>query len=311
MDTPSSENWYADTAYTAEKKKDLAPPDPSAWKMGERALRAHPLPLGVFCGDYRTNIRDKEVLALKDGIVDPVPNHEYTEMITLANPKVAFGTLQCVAGVLTLIGLFTVLNLNINIPPSSTEDIYCYLYLIVPFAIFVLSTIFQKIAPDKNNIVFNRRTGMVTIPSAKKVVPFAEFDGYYHCPQSTVGSQYSLHLGHRYSPVSIDSPNDWNERHWLHEEWEYYQQYMDISMPLPDTPDLESYRHLDPATAAYDKKHNRPPHYWHDIPIEQVKNQRDEGSAAVRNFPWNRLPPADHIPKECMDRLLPGARLFK
>ncbi len=187
--------------------------------MGERALRAHPLPIGVFCGDYRTDIKDKEVLALKDGIVDPVPNHEYTEMITLANPKVAFGTLQWLGGVLTLIGIFSLWG-EVSCPPSTNEEYYLYLFFVVPFTLFVLSTIFQKIAPSKNNVVFNRRTGMVTIPNAKRVVPFAELDGYYHCPQSTVGIQYSLHLGHRYSPLSIDSPNDWNEQHWLHGEWE-------------------------------------------------------------------------------------------
>jgi len=37
------DNWYAPTAYTASQKKDLAPPDPAAWKGGAaRALRAHP-----------------------------------------------------------------------------------------------------------------------------------------------------------------------------------------------------------------------------------------------------------------------------
>lgn len=307
MDTPSEENWYTDTAYIASQKNYLPSPDPAAWKGGERASRAHPLPIGVFCGDYRTDIRDNEVLALKEGIVDPIPNHEYTDMATMANPKVAFATLQWLGGIFSILGIVTL----VMIPPSGPNDSSAYLYFFFPFILFVLSTIFQKIAPSKNNIVFNRRTGMVTFPLAKRVIPFAELDGFYFCPQSTVNVNYALHFGHRYSSFGICSLTRWTRKHWLHAEWEYYQQFMDISMPLPDTPDLEPYRHLDPTTAAYDKEFNRPPRYWRDMPMKQIKKERDEGSATVRNFPWNSLPPADHIPKECMDRLLPGARLFR
>ncbi len=70
MSTPKADNWYAPTAYTASQKKDLTPPDPAAWKGGmERTRRAHPLPIGVLRGDYRTHIVVKDVEALKQGTV--------------------------------------------------------------------------------------------------------------------------------------------------------------------------------------------------------------------------------------------------
>jgi hypothetical protein len=56
---------------------------------------------------------------------------------------------------------------------------------------------------------------------------------------------------------------------------------------------------------------NRAPNFWRDMPLEQVKKEQAEGTALTKNFAWYKLPAADHIPNECMDKLLPGARLFK
>jgi hypothetical protein len=307
MSTPTADNWYAPTAYTASQKKDLAPPDPAAWKGGAaRVFRAHPLPIGVFCGDYRTDINSKEVLALKEDIVDPVPNHEFTKMGSMKNPKNMFTTLQWLAGFSTGVGILTLI-----VVPPSPGNYLSYLYFLIPFTLFLIFTLARTFAPDKNDIVFNRRTGMVTIPYAKKEIPFVELDAYYFCPQSTVGYKHTLYLGHRFSPLGFRSPSAWVDKQWLHLEWEYYQQFMDINLPLPDTPDFEPYRHLDPTTAAYDKEHNRPPNFWRDMSLEQVKKEQAEGTAVTRNFAWYKLPAADHIPKECMDRLLPGARIIK
>jgi hypothetical protein len=307
MSPSAADNWFADTAYDSRKKKDLPPPDPAAWKgLRERTLRAHPLPIGVYCGDYRIDLEKKEVEDLKNGIHEYALNHEYTEMATLANPKMAFGTLQWVAGLFSLCGLFTLFIVMSKGYPISWKTSY---FFIIPVAVFILSTILRIIVPNKNNYVFNRRTGLVTFPKAKRVIPFAELDAYYFCSQTTVNVNYQLYLGHRYTPFGVTSSNDWHWRSLVHLEWEFLQQYMDTSMPLPDVPELEPYRHLDPTTAAYDKEHNRPPHYWHDMPLEQVEKEQKEGAEVVKNYPWSRLR-ADHIPKEAMDKLFPGARLF-
>jgi hypothetical protein len=307
MSPSAADNWYADTAYDSRKKKDLPPPDPAAWKgPKERTLRAHPLPIGVYCGDYRIDLEKKEVEDLKKGIHKNDLNHEYTEMATLANPKVAFATLQYVAGAFTVIGVVTFLFMSSKGYPIGW-DTTCVMD--ISAAIFILSTILRKIVPNKNNYVFNRRTGLVTFPKAKRVIPFAELDGYYFCSQTTVNVNYQLYLGHRYTPFGVTCPSDWHWRSRVHLDWEFLQQYMDTSMPLPDVPELEPYRHLDPTTAAHDKEHNRPPRYWHDMPLEQVEKEQKEGAEVVKSYPWSRLR-ADHIPKEAMDKLLPGARLF-
>jgi hypothetical protein len=85
-------------------------------------------------------------------------------------------------------------------------------------------------------------------------------------------------------------------------DWEFFQQYMDINLPLPNTPGLEPYRHLDPTTAEYDRQHNRPPHYWRDFDISDLKPERDKGFEIIEKFPWENLP-TDHIPRELMDKV--------
>jgi hypothetical protein len=58
----------------------------------------------------RTDINVKDVEDLKEGIVDPVPNHEYTEMGTMKKHKNVFATLQWLAGTFTIIGTLTLLT---------------------------------------------------------------------------------------------------------------------------------------------------------------------------------------------------------
>ncbi|MGA4601389.1 hypothetical protein ACPA1U_11510, partial [Ectopseudomonas hydrolytica] len=58
--------------------------------------------------------------------------------------------------------------------------------------------------------------------------------------------------------------------------WDYLQNYMDISKPLPDTPELEAFRHLDPTTAEHDRQTGRAPRYWRDMDDETFKAKERE-----------------------------------
>ncbi|PSW05088.1 hypothetical protein [Photobacterium lipolyticum] len=52
-----------------------------------------------------------------------------------------------------------------------------------------------------------------------------------------------------------------------HAAWDMLLRFMDIEEPLPDIPELEPFRHLDPTTVEYDQtgKRGRPDNYWHDL----------------------------------------------
>ncbi|WP_386080091.1 hypothetical protein ACFIOZ_17785 [Vreelandella sp. F11] len=50
--------------------------------------------------------------------------------------------------------------------------------------------------------------------------------------------------------------------------WDMLQRFMDTSQPLPDSPQWEQFRPLDPATLEWDKETGRPPRYWRDMDDE-------------------------------------------
>ncbi|MDN7132926.1 hypothetical protein JNO04_11270 [Halomonas sp. MC140] len=109
------------------------------------------------------------------------------------------------------------------------------------------------------NYAFCRRTGMVM--TSRGDFPFYEFDAYIEMRVGTQGSQYhSFKVIHRYPHRSPDpltkNPLEFSfavdgsiaQRYAI---WDMLQRYMDISQPLPDVPELEPFRDLDPTTKAY------------------------------------------------------------
>lgn len=129
---------------------------------------------------------------------------------------------------------------------------------------------------------FNRRTGMVTIfdydnmgeykrsgTIGEFTYPFYEFDAYISSGPDRQGLiWHQLHLVHRYHDLAIDLspivPKDSSiSPHFA--AWDFLQNYMDTSRPLPDIPLLEQHRANDPVTAVHDRRTGRPERYWRDM----------------------------------------------
>lgn len=155
-----------------------------------------------------------------------------------------------------------------------------------------------------NDYAFCRRTGMVK--TFRGIFPFYEFDAHIEMTLGTQGSQFhSLKLIHRYPHSSPDSfskrPLEFSftvdgsiaQRY---AAWDMLQRYMDISQPLPDVPELEPFRHLDPTTKAYDEagKRGRPATYWRDLydhsREEEIKALREAHRAEVDSTAWGGRP---------------------
>jgi hypothetical protein len=107
-------DWYAETAYDSHKKKDVPPPDPAGWsKIAQRNLRAHVLPLGVHCAEYRYRIWKDAVKALKNGRDDGMASHEQLSVPSFANPLVKVALFRWLGGIFSILGLLpTLLALN-------------------------------------------------------------------------------------------------------------------------------------------------------------------------------------------------------
>ncbi|TBW46873.1 hypothetical protein EZI54_23020 [Marinobacter halodurans] len=144
----------------------------------------------------------------------------------------------------------------------------------------------------------NRRTGMVTvwsyppkfpfIPRGKPEVfkaPFVEFDAWVSTRGDRAGILNRLHLFHRYSKCdagvgAIGGNTSMPEP--CYALWDFVQNYMDVTQPLPDIPIWEAYRHLDPVTAEHDRQTNRPERYWRDMDDDTFKACEREMHNRVR-----------------------------
>ncbi|WP_223486555.1 hypothetical protein [Pseudomonas sp. A-RE-19] len=128
----------------------------------------------------------------------------------------------------------------------------------------------------------NRRTGLVTVFDYKNngeykkngtigelTAPFYEFDAYIATSPDSQGMPLNvLYLAHRYRNIMINfgallCPGP--EAQPACALWDFIQNYMDVSRPLPDLPQYEEYRHLDPTTAEYDRLTGRNPRFWIDM----------------------------------------------
>lgn len=153
----------------------------------------------------------------------------------------------------------------------------------------------------------NRQTGMVTVfdydnngeykkngTIGELTAPFHEFDAYVISSPDRQGLPLNvLNLSHRYRDIRINfahlvhQSDDVNEHFAL---WDYIQNYMDVTRPLPDVPYLEQYRHLDPTTAEHDRRTGRNPRYWVDMDDETFKTKVDEIHTGIRNIDTLRRP---------------------
>ena len=138
---------------------------------------------------------------------------------------------------------------------------------------------------------FNRRTGIVTVwqyprnpplmprkPPTVIEKPFYEFDAWCCARVDRHGSLFDLVLSHRYSKLDVtvgDILGSHGHPNMCYAFWDFIQNYMDVSKPLPDFPLLEQYRHLDPVTAEHDLKTDRPACYWRDMDMDTFKKKVD------------------------------------
>lgn len=78
---------------------------------------------------------------------------------------------------------------------------------------------------------------------------------------------------------------------------------MDTSQPLPDLPQVEPYRHLDPVTAEYDKTHNRPKDYWKKKDPKEVSKENTETKKRAEKFAFGAMPDkmAPHLTADPLD----------
>lgn len=132
----------------------------------------------------------------------------------------------------------------------------------------------------------NRRTGMITVfkyqrsEVTEQRAPFHEFDAYINTSTDRQGLPMNvLSLEHRYSDISIHFGDLQPPSPTVNQPlalWDFIQNYMDTSHPLPDAPIFEEHRRNDPTTVEHDKATRRNPRYWIDMDDETFKQAQHE-----------------------------------
>lgn len=188
------------------------------------------------------------------------------------------------------------------------------LIIAIPMATWLLASLLFKLFPSwsiKNGRgpewELNRRTGLVTVwqyprklPFRKRgepeviQYPFYEFDAWVLGAADRFGPRFDIVLCHRYSKLTVyigDGLLGWQrDSKPCYALWDFLQNYMDVSRPLPELPALEAYRHLDPVTAAHDRQTGRPARYWRDMDDETFKEKVAEMARQVRLMDTERRP---------------------
>ncbi|WP_231987138.1 hypothetical protein [Pseudomonas prosekii] len=178
----------------------------------------------------------------------------------------------------------------------------------IPLLCWALGSIVIKhfpslwIKPSRGPIwELNRRTGLVTVFDYKNngeykkngtigelTAPFYEFDAYIATSPDSQGMPMNvLYLAHRYRNIVINfgallCPGP--EVQPACALWDFIQNYMDVSRPLPDLPQYEEYRPLDPTTAEYDRRTGRNPRFWIDMDDATFKQVVREMHQRVDNI---------------------------
>jgi hypothetical protein len=288
-------NYYAPTAFDSTNIRPMPPRIPAEkFTYAVRKMRQNLIPWGVFLKDQRVFVKSYMIHDLRKGKYDNRIglNEAIYELASFKNPWVSIDALQRLTGIFTVAGL--ILNIAVAIGKPHLISLTGWMFFFIPFTLFLLLTWLKHYTHYRNNYFFNRRTGMVILPKGKDrgacIFPFDEADAYICSNHNKNGFiEYSLKICHRYSTAFIVAASSEINEQACNVRWEFIQHFMDISKPVPDIPQLEPYRHLDPVTAQYDKEHNRPKDYWRNKDPKEVDKEFKEANKRGMKFPFGAM----------------------
>ncbi|SEP15021.1 hypothetical protein [Aquisalimonas asiatica] len=300
---------YADTAFTGSRPDDL-PPGQDLESMGyfdRKALGARLPLLGPQCREFMaaaTNVFELDRLRegagekLEKDLAEREP-HRCRMWASRADPLVLIASIGAAAGFFTLgpIAVSGIFLLTDGISKFALGEIrFQFTYLFLPlFSIWLLCRLLVHSGwfTLKRDTRFYRDTGMVSLWAGRKVgrveLPFAEFEAFASPVSTAVGTiRHRLGLIHRGTGYSVGYPGAQVELWETQVIWEAMQQFMDVSRPLPDIPEFDGTRHLDPITAEHDRKSGRPQRYWLDMERSHASTLHERARKAAAAYPWGR-----------------------
>jgi len=294
-------NYYSNSAYNSTQKRSLEPFDKNReLSFAERTIRKHPLtiPLGQ-CREYLANSMPVEIVEefqsasnKEQQELDDRKLQEYLEWATTKNKAAVLSTFVTFAGYLSVVGIVFVTPLTGFAAEFSLLWLKTFpVILSIPIVFWLAGKYALKHnwVTSGNNVTFNRRTGLVSLPWDDTVIslPFDEFDAFMTV-NTTVNATTDMYLRlvHRYSDKNIVEPFGFSRSWEMDSAWEQIQDFMDISKPLPDIPLYDFAREHDPISAKDDKNINRPKNLWVNFDLDEIEKMHVESINAAEKYPW-------------------------
>ena len=292
-------NMYQPTAY--DSRRDGLPPHPADRAPGTRFLEREVhkraiLGRGLQCREYLADLDERVIDYMEEDSEEAReiwgrPNHRQILWRPITNPRAFVDVFGNVFGAFSAIGILSSIILIFVVGPTIywLEGVFFSVFL--PFFIYKISRVAlrKNWVKDRNNTIFDRCTGMVEFSRRfrRYRLPFREFEPAI---RSMGGASFQLTfhllLYHRKTNTFVMEPGGHFD-YWKAElAWERLQQFMDTAYPLPELPDLEPYRHLDPTTAEHDRQSGRPKTFWRGMDRELAVRLRTRARAAATTFPW-------------------------
>ena len=288
--------YYADTAFNSTAPRTLppAPDNPTRLQRSAKKYTLHGK--GTACREFIA-IEDMMIIDLlnhpteedKRDLAHPL--HETFYWASIKNPVTKLTMLRGGAAWFGFFGTIASL-ITVFIAGLTSDWLIAFFFMsVLPILTFYLSgkAINKGWVTSKHNTAFHRRTGMVTFTWKGQRVsyPFDEFDiAVQHVAGYSAELTYYPILIHRYTGQFCRAGHSFWKIWEAEQDWEFLQQFMDVSQPLPDIPRLEPFRHRDPLTAQWDQQHHRPSHYWRNMSLDHANALRKKAQHAAQTFPW-------------------------
>ncbi len=95
-------------------------------------------------------------------------------------------------------------------------------------------------------------------------------------------------LGERGAYAEVRTKDNPQNAKYCYMRWEEVLRFMDTSKPLPDSPEFEAVRHLDPLTVEFDITQNRPKYFWRNMSSKQMQKIQEELYDAAYYFDFEK-----------------------
>jgi hypothetical protein len=295
-----SNNYYSETAFNSRSLRSLpAPRQKSELSSTQKLIRMNLVTSrGQQCREYLSYAQLEFIELLNDSSEQNLkemrgPGQEFQEWASVKNPRAVAEVVRNIFGFFFFGTILTAILLLVIRKFEFVAIYYSAVMVSIPYSVyFILGYgIRRNWFKDKNNIIVSRRTGLVTFTWDKERVtlPFDEFDVCMPMGTRPTGSHdYYLRFVHKYSDKWFQAPAGRDNAWEVEQDWEFWQQYMDISQPLPDIPKMEPFRDRDPVTAQWDIQHHRPKDYWKHLPMDKAETMRRQSRQAAESFPWGQ-----------------------